>query len=109
MSTFFRIAGGALAATFVWMATAFADERGPRELAQLTITEAAQLIREGQVSSVELTRALLARIRANADLHAFITVNEDAAPAQVRARGKLTRCAGAARCRRDRARQDQHA
>jgi mandelamide amidase len=46
-----------------------------RELAQLTVAEAAQLIRDGRISSVALTQALLKRIRVHEDLHAFITIN----------------------------------
>ena len=52
-------------------------------LHQLTIHEAARLLEEGQISSVELTRALLKRIQAvEPRVKAYITVDADAALAQ---------------------------
>ena len=47
----------------------------PADLTQLSVVEAAALIREKTVSSTELTRAYLARAEANADLNAFITLD----------------------------------
>ena len=56
------------------------------ELHYLTITEAAELIRNRQLSPVELARAHLARIESlQPKLHAYITVTADAALAQARA------------------------
>ncbi len=56
------------------------------DLTRLTITEAASLLRQKQVSSVELTRAALDRIGAiDERVHAFLTVTEDIALAQAKA------------------------
>src|SRR5687768_2105194 len=67
MSMLLRIGVFAVVVSFAWVSAVPADERegrGRRDLTGLTVVEAAHLIREGQVSSVELTRALLRRIRA---------------------------------------------
>lgn len=62
--------------------------------AQLTITEAAERIRSGALSSERLVQALLARIDAgDGALHAFITVNRDGALAAAR-RADAERAAG---------------
>ena len=45
----------------------------------LSLTEAAQLIREGKVSSRELVEALLLQAEAERDLNAFITLDREAA------------------------------
>jgi mandelamide amidase len=47
----------------------------PADLTQLSVVDAAQLIRDKKVTSVELTQAYLARAEANADLNAFITLD----------------------------------
>ena len=55
-------------------------------LTRLDLSEAAQLVRAGQVSPVELTSACLERIeRVDPPLNAFITVTADAALAEARA------------------------
>jgi aspartyl-tRNA(Asn)/glutamyl-tRNA(Gln) amidotransferase subunit A len=56
------------------------------DLAQLSLREAADLIRKKKASPVELTAACLARIdRANPTLNAFITVTKESALEQARA------------------------
>jgi aspartyl-tRNA(Asn)/glutamyl-tRNA(Gln) amidotransferase subunit A len=56
------------------------------ELAGSTLARAAELVRKGEVSPVELTQACLARIRRfDPTLHAFITVREDDALADAHA------------------------
>ena len=47
----------------------------PADLTQLSVVDAAQLIRERKVSSTELTQAYLARADANRDLNAYITLD----------------------------------
>ncbi|MGH2620652.1 MAG: Asp-tRNA(Asn)/Glu-tRNA(Gln) amidotransferase subunit GatA [Anaerolineales bacterium] len=55
-------------------------------LTDLTLLEAAGALHAGEVSSVELTRACLDRIRAvDSRVHAFVTVTDDLALAQARA------------------------
>ena len=79
MPKLLRLGAAVIATSFIWLSGPRAEDQGKRDLSELTVTDAARLIREGKVSSFELTRALLARVRANADLNAFITVNEEAA------------------------------
>ena len=47
----------------------------PVDLTELSVVDAAQLIRHKQVTSVELTQAYLARAEANHDLNAYITLD----------------------------------
>jgi aspartyl-tRNA(Asn)/glutamyl-tRNA(Gln) amidotransferase subunit A len=56
------------------------------DLAYLTIAEAARLMRARELSPVEFTTALLARIAAtDSTYHAYIAVTEDLAIAQAQA------------------------
>jgi len=49
------------------------------DYANLSASEAARLIRERKINSRDLVTALLARIDADQDLHAFITVDREGA------------------------------
>ena len=72
---------------------ALARELSDHDLTRLTVVKAAQLIREGEIRSVQLTRALLKKIHANRDLNAFITVDaEKALQAARRADAERQRC-----------------
>jgi Asp-tRNA(Asn)/Glu-tRNA(Gln) amidotransferase A subunit family amidase len=53
----------------------------PADLTQLSVVEAAELIRDRKVTSTELTQAYLARAEANRDLNAFITLDRAGAVA----------------------------
>ena len=70
----------------------------PDDLHTLTASEAADLLRQRQVSSVELTRSAFERIGQVEDkLHAFITLTEEEAMAQAqRADEMLARGEGGA-------------
>src|SRR5437899_3580864 len=53
----------------------------PAEPPQLSVTDAAQLIRDGRVTSVELTQAYIARAEANPGLNAYVTLDRSGAMA----------------------------
>ena len=65
---------------FAFGGCASAVER-PADLTQLSVVDAAQLIRDREVTSTELTQAYLARAEANRDLNAFITLDRAGAVA----------------------------
>ncbi len=56
----------------------------PADPTQLGVADAARLIREGRLSSTELTRAYLARAEARPELNAFITLDRAGALAAAR-------------------------
>jgi len=56
----------------------------PADLTQLSVTDAAQLIRDGRVTSVELTQAYIARAEANPGLNAYVTLDRSGAMAAAR-------------------------
>jgi Asp-tRNA(Asn)/Glu-tRNA(Gln) amidotransferase A subunit family amidase len=70
----------------VALATASCASTAPRpaDLTELGIAEAGRLMRAGQVTSVELTQASLARADARADLNAFVTLDREGALAAAR-------------------------
>jgi Asp-tRNA(Asn)/Glu-tRNA(Gln) amidotransferase A subunit family amidase len=59
------------------------------DLIELTATEAAEQIRAGKITSVELTTALLAQIEKGAELKAFITVDREGALAAAAAADRM--------------------
>lgn len=73
MNTLRSIAGPVAVAVLV--AGCAGTVKRPADLTQLSVSDAAQLIRAGKVSSVELTEAYLARAEKNRDLNAFITLD----------------------------------
>ncbi len=69
---------GAVVAALLAAGCAVGPER-PADLTELTLVDAAWLVRAGRVSSVELTDAYLRRAEANAALNAFITLDRSGA------------------------------
>ena len=90
----------------------------PADITQLSVVDAAQLIRDKKVTSVELTQAYLARAEANRDLNAFITLDRagalaaaqraDADLAAGRNKGPAARRAARREGQRARGRPAQH-
>ena len=74
------IAGLVIAAVLITGCASGTVQR-PADLTELSVTDAAQLIRAGKVSSVELTEAYLAKADRNKHLNAFITLDHDKARA----------------------------
>lgn len=79
------VAAGAILPRMTMGATATGGAGGSSELTSLTLAEAAAKIRSGEVTSVQLTEACLARIAVyDPKLDAFITVMKEQALAQAR-------------------------
>jgi Asp-tRNA(Asn)/Glu-tRNA(Gln) amidotransferase A subunit family amidase len=75
-----RTTGVICALVFAFGGSATAAER-PADLTELSVVDAAELIRDRKVTSAELTAAYLARAEANGDLNAFITLDRAGAMA----------------------------
>src|SRR5687767_4701336 len=58
--------------------------RRPADLTEVGVVDAIRLLRGGQVTSVELTQAALARADAHADLNAFVTLDREGVLAAAR-------------------------
>ena len=74
-----------IAVTLGLVATAcVSTARRPADLTQLSVIEAARLIRDRAITSSELTQAYLARAEANADLNVYVTLDPAGAMAAAR-------------------------
>lgn len=58
------------------------DGLSHQERVELSVSEAAQMIRDGELSSFKLTKSLIRQVRRNSDLNVFITLNQHRALAQ---------------------------
>ena len=91
-----RLLAAALLLVALGTTSCASTARRPADLTELGVVDAARLIRAGQVSSVELTQAYLARADARGDLNAFVTLDRDGALAAAR-RADAELAAGRAR------------
>lgn len=83
---FLAVTAAGAAASLVRVAAADAGPSSAVDVTGLSIQEAAEQVRKGRISPVELTQACLARIeRLNPVLNAFITVTAESALASARA------------------------
>ena len=76
-----RVPATMLTLSLALAACATAVAQRPADLTQLGVADAARLVREKKVTSVELTQAYLARAEAHRDLNAFIALDRAGAVA----------------------------
>src|SRR5688572_1016695 len=91
-----RLPAATLLLVVLATASCASTARRPADLTELGVVDAARLIRTGQVSSVELTQAYLARADARADLNVYVTLDRERTLAAAR-RADAELAAGRAR------------
>ncbi|HXU91514.1 MAG TPA: indoleacetamide hydrolase [Methylomirabilota bacterium] len=79
-----RLSAAALLFVSLAAAACASTARRPADLTELSVVDAARFIRAGQVTSVQLTEAYLAKADMRRDLNAFITLDREGALAAAR-------------------------
>jgi len=74
-TTMLRRSAGAILTSLLAASGCASTVPRPADLTQLSVSDAAQLVRDGRVTSAELTQAYIARADANPGLNAYITLD----------------------------------